>query len=447
MNRCAWPPDRGGVLPASGPVYVWLLCALLTATLVRPAAAAETPDPAPAPATNTTTIEALVTEALEHNPELAFCRAELAAAKAGRKAAAAVANPELRADAGYKRVTERSGTFLGDGPAWSVSVTQPFEYPGRLALRKAIANRQIELAELGLEQFRATLAARVRNLAYAVMVAQERDQAAREVARRFQDLQSVLVQREPAGVAPLLDLRIIEANVLSANRRSTQATAALQKALFELNQLRGQPLETLLNIERGGLDLPRPPELGMLLAAAATNHFELRLRRVELEQQGFKVELSKNERKPGFTLAPFYSSERGADQEQIVGVGVSVPLPLWNRNTGNIEAAQARHQQAATALLVEQREVEKQVRERALAYQTKLQEMARWRPDSLDRFKEAAELADRHYRLGSVPIANYTEMQKQYLDALDALLDTLAEALESRQQLELLTGLKLETGK
>jgi cobalt-zinc-cadmium efflux system outer membrane protein len=69
--------------------------------------------------------------------------------------------------------------------------------------------------------------------------------------------------------------------------------------------------------------------------------------------------------------------------------------------------------------------------------------MARWRPDSAQHFEEAAEVADRHYRLGAVPISTYVELQKQYLDAVEGLLDTKKEALEAAAQLELLTGLSL----
>ena len=67
--------------------------------------------------------------------------------------------------------------------------------------------------------------------------------------------------------------------------------------------------------------------------------------------------------------------------------------------------------------------------------------MARWRPDSAQHFRAAAELADRHYRLGAVPISTYVELQQQYLEAVEALLDTKREALAAAAQLELLTGL------
>ena len=42
---------------------------------------------------------------------------------------------------------------------------------------------------------------------------------------------------------------------------------------------------------------------------------------------------------------------------------------------------------------------------------TKLDEMAAWRADAQQQFREAAELADRHYRLGAVPVTIYVEMQ------------------------------------
>src|SRR5206468_8281238 len=129
-------------------------------------------------------------------------------------------------------------------------------------------------------------------------------------------------------------------------------------------------------------------------------------------------------------------------REQQVGIGLSIPLPLWNRNKGNVETAQARQKQAETSLYVTQRDLDRRIIEKALTYQTKVAEMEKWRPESVEEFRKAAELADRHYRLGAVPIATYVELQKQYLEAVNALLDTRREALEAGQQIQLLTGLE-----
>lgn len=416
---------------------------LLTAVLV----VAVTP-PANAQGTNATaappilSLDALVVEALEKNPELKFYEAELAAAKAGRKTAGRLANPEASAGIGQKRVS--GGGVSDEGIAWSASIMQPFEWPGRLGLRKAIANRDIELAQLGSERFKVALTGRARTLAYGLFAAQEKAAAAGEVAERFKALREVLVQRDPAGLTPLLETRVIEATELNAQRKASDALLAAQSALLELNQLRGIAPDTRLVIQSTPLAFHPPEERQTLLASARTNNFELRMRAVELAQQGFRVNLARNERYPALSVGPTFSEEDvGGTREQTIGVGISLPLPLWNRNDGNVATAKARQIQAEVSLNVTERDVQRQVLTAALTYETKLREMAKWRPDSGQHFKEAAELADRHYRLGAVPISTYVELQQQYLEAVESLLDTKREALEAAAQLELLTGLSL----
>ena len=386
-----------------------------------------------------------MTEVLERNPELAFYRAEIAAAKGEQRTATVLPNPELATTLGSKRAKDAVGNVLGEGAAWSVALQQPFEWPGRLALRKAIASRQVALAELGLENFRAALASRTRTLAFSVFVAQEQTDAAVEVAQRLQALAEVVVQRDPAGVTPRLEQRIIEAHALVARKRAVDAQVAARNVLIELNQLRGQPLGQAVHITEPPRRLALPPPYEQVLAVARTNNFELRQRVSELEQQGFRVDLAKNERYPAVTIAPFVSGERAGDRERTVGVGVSFPLPLWNRNGGNIEIAQARREQAQTALDVAQREVERKVSAALLQYAAHVNELARSQPTAAAEFREAADLADRHYRLGAVPLATYIEMQKQYLEALEALLDTMLSALEAGEQLHLLTGRSLNS--
>jgi cobalt-zinc-cadmium efflux system outer membrane protein len=415
--------------------------AALVVSLTAPLLRAQETFPANLSTNTSHTLDALVREALAKNPEMKFYEAEITAAKAGRKTAGLFANPELNGGIGQKTV--RGGGFSAEGLAWSASVMQPFEWPGRIGLRKAIANHDIELAQLGYERFKVALAGRVRMLGYGLFAAQEKSAAATEVAERFQALREVMVQRDPAGLTPLLETRIIEATELNAQRKATEGLLATQAALLELNQLRGVSPDTKLSVEPTQLAFRPLDDRQALLARARTNNFEMRVRAVELTQQGFRVDLAKNERYPTISIGPSIAEERAGDRERIIGIGVSLPLPLWNRNKGNIEAAAARQTQAEVSLNVTEREIQRKVLEAALTYETKLREMAKWRSDSAEHFRNAAELADRHYRLGAVPIATYVELQKQYLEAIESLLDTKREALEAAAQLELLTGLPL----
>jgi cobalt-zinc-cadmium efflux system outer membrane protein len=416
--------------------------ATLALALATTAAHGQEAPPSQGATTSTVTLDALVAEALERNPELKFYVAEIAAAKAGRKTAGLLGNPQLNGDVGHN--AQKFGGLTAEGVAWSVSVMQPFEWPGRIGLRKAIANHDIELAELGYERFKIALTGRVRTLAYGLFAAQEKSAAASEVAERFKALREVLVQRDPAGLTPLLETRVIEATELNAQRKASEAALATQSALMELNQLRGVAPDMRLSVSQTQLTFRPPEDKSALMTLARSNNFELKVRAVELAQQGIRVDLARNERYPTISVGPSYSEQSaGSEEQRIIGMGISLPLPLWNRNKGNIAAAAARQMQAEVSLSVTEREIQRRTIEAALIYETKLREMAKWRPDSVQHFKEAAEVADRHYRLGAVPISTYVELQKQYLDAVESLLDTKREALEAAAQLELLTGVPL----
>src|ERR1044071_1610056 len=137
------------------------------------------------------TPEALVREALQRNPELNFFVAEIGSNKGAARTAGTVRNPEFSSELGDKNSRDNSGGRSSDGAVVALSFSQTVEYPGRIALRKAIANHDVQLAELHLQQFRLTLAARVRTLAYGISNAQQKSVAAREIANRFQALRDV----------------------------------------------------------------------------------------------------------------------------------------------------------------------------------------------------------------------------------------------------------------
>lgn len=421
------------------PTRIRILRDLMTLALTAAAAIAAIAESA-VPEPVRMNVREIVRDVLARNPELRFYEAELAAARGEHQTAGQWVNPELGTQVGQKRSTDANSVLQGEGVAWSVSVSQTFEWPGRLALRKSIAERQVAMAENGIVQFRAALAARAQTLAFDLAVTRQLSEATLEAAERFLALQEIAIQRDPAGVAPLLETRILEANSITYRRRASAALRRTEEARNELNLLRGEPLSSQLQVSVDQLNFQPLTATEDLIASAWTNNFELRQRSLELEQQGFRVSLARNERYPAVTLSPYFIQENSAGQDRFAGVGISLPLPLWNRNKSTIVTAAAREQQAQTALRITQQGVERRVMELTAIYETRLREMSHWSADSVQRFREAAAHADRHYRLGAVPISTYVEMQKQSLDALEALLETRREAMEAAQQLELTTG-------
>src|SRR5258707_4081844 len=388
-------------------------------------------------------IASLIAEAYQKNPNVHFYEHEIAAARGDRRTAGTWPNPDLSGQIGGKVYNSLGGKYLGTGPVWTVSLTQTLEFPGWATLRKAIADKQIALAQIGLEQFRLSLRNRIELLGYRVLAAQDRATVAREVAQRFRDLIAVLVQREPASPSPLVEMRILEGNAATLNRRATQAQIELESAKLELNLLRGVSMNLPVEVARQNVNLPTLPDSGQLIARADGRNFDLQTRRTELEQQGIRVRLAHDEQWPSVKLGPYTAGENVVDSKRELGLSLSMPLPFWNQARGSEEAAKARLNQAEASLDTAMREVERKIMTAADSYKKELKKLGENTPELLGRLRDAAKLADDNYRLGVLPISTYTEIQSQYLEGTDAVLNSRLDALRYLADLEYLSGEQL----
>ncbi|MCA1962320.1 MAG: TolC family protein [Prosthecobacter sp.] len=377
----------------------------------------------------------LVNEALQKNPEIRYYEAEIAAARGGRHSAGQLANPELSTSFGGMAIVSQV-----DGMVWSATISQVFDFPGRMSLRKAIADRDIQLAELGLQQFKSQLANEVRARAGDVILLRRKEAAARDVRERLEALVNVLIQRDTGSVSALLERRILEASLLSSDRILTDASKAAREAAATLSVLCGRAPDVALTLSGVVTSFPDVPELPVLKQQAARTNFNLQQKRLNLAKQGLKVDLTKSERWGDITFGPYMAGQTAGNTQIEAGVVFSIPLPLWNKNKGNIDAEKARVQQAETLLMATLRDLERDLAIERSAYLAELDALSRWKPESEAQFADAAKQADEHFRLGAVPAATYVEMQRGYLDAIDSLIESRRNAWKHRMAIERLTG-------
>ena len=386
-------------------------------------------------------LDSLARDVVTNNPERQYYQRQIETAQVERQAAGRWADPEAVVEFGQRRENDPgTGAPLGDGPAYAVSIVQPIEFGGRIALRRAIAERQIDLARIGLQQFDATLAARARTLGYSLFAADEKANAARSVAARMRGLARVIVSRDPAGPAPRLEAASLQASAISAERSAAAADAEANSTLYELNQLRGAPFAERIRIIRPEMKLPDLPPGATLAANADTNNFELKSLRAQFEQQGLRVDLARKSRIPIVSVGPYFDRERSNTTETNYGLRVSTTLPVWNRQAGDVAAEQGKQAQADATLINAERRIARDVFDQAAQYEAKRRTLTQWDSSSPKGFADAAEEADRNYRLGAIPLTTYSQMQQSYIDATNAMLDTRREALEALLQLQALNG-------
>ncbi len=380
----------------------------------------------------------LVAEALKKNPEVQYYEAEIAAARGGRQSAGQLANPELSTELGGMSLASQK-----DGLVWRAQIAQVFDFPGRMSLRKAIADRDITLAELGLQQFKSQLANEVRARSGDVLLLRRKEEAARSVRQRLESLIAVLVQRDSGSVSALLERRILEATLLTSDRTLTDASKQVRESSAALGVLCGRSPDETLTLAGAVTSFPSVSSLESLKQLAARTNFDLQQKRLSVAKQGLKIDLTKSDRWGNITFGPYMAGQHAGGTQIEGGFAFSIPLPLWNKNKGNIAAETARAQQAEAQLMVTLRDLERDLSVARSAYLAELDALSRWRPESEQQFRDAAAEADRHYRLGAVQAATYVEMQRGYLDAIDALIESRRNAWKHRMEIERLTGTAL----
>ncbi len=354
-------------------------------------------------------------------------------------------------DAKARDALEAAVKMAATAPGREVRVVVTAERPRRRAIAVASgkggvgkstvsANLAIALARLGLAQFDATLASRARSLGYALFAAERKAAAARDVAARMRELARVVEQRDPAGIATTLDTAILDAGAITAERNAAMADSETSTIVYELNQLRGAPLKARLRIAPPDITLPGLPSVERMAQQAGINNFEIQSLRAQLQQQGLRVDLAQAARVPNVSVGPYFNRAKSDSRETNFGIRLTTTLPLWNSQAAGLAQELSRQSQGDAALLAANRRIARQVYEQAAYYEAKRRALAGWPAGATEKFAAAATAAADSYRQGAIPIATYVEMQRQYLDALSALLDTRREAMEAMLQLRALNG-------
>lgn len=392
-------------------------------------------------ATDFFTVDQLVNQGLQQNPELKYYEAKVLEAQGERTQAGLWKNPQFSGQYGERRVSDDKGNLEGKDNTRSISVTQTFEFPGKGSLRKAIANKNIELAELGLKQFRLALEGKIQSLAIQYVVAARNGAAAGEISERSSALIKLLQERPAAGTQQLLELRVIEGNLLELQKFTKEVLEAKEEARTELNNLLGWPTSQQFDLQ---IELTLPPkkitQLNALILSGLSNNLQLKIRTVELEKAIKEVSAQKLEAAPDFSIGPFFSQDKAYELEENLGVTLSMTLPLWNWNQGGISTAKAQKLQADALLLDARRKVENEIIRRYKAYgfvQTQLEQMP---PDTIEKFHEASDLADRQYRTGGIGVQLFLEIQKQFLSAQQIRNEAILEGWKNWLDLKLLAG-------
>ncbi len=387
------------------------------------------------------TLQRVMSEALAKSPAVAAARAEEAGAEDMLAADARWVreNPSIEVEYGTDAVTQDQGERR-----LSVALSQQLQVAGQRGLR-------VERAEAALA------AAKARRRAVELSVAREAADAAAEWVRReahvrlaeealaaARVLEEAAARRFAAGDVPELERNAAVLERARTEARAAQARAEAAGARASMNRLLGRPASAPLVMTLEEVAVP-----GDVRAELP----ELEAARAEAEAARAEVDLLRRERFPDPTVSLGYEQEKrpeehatGADLHtaSMVVARLSLPLPLWNRNQG--ELAEARARRAA-------REAERESREREVEAERistrESYEAARIAEAALTAALPGVErnlsLVQRAYEAGELSLDALLLARDRAYAARGEAIDAAAELARTRAALLRVSG-RLPTG-
>lgn len=389
-----------------------------------------------APGADSLTYRQAVAAALRRNPELTAASIAVGTYQAEVWQAGLLPNPELRLEA---ENIGGSGDFAGVESAEStLKIAQLVELGGKRSARVAVAERERDIAAADVEVRQATVVAATAHAFIAVLAAQEQLRLAERLDALGTDAAAAVAAQARAGAtsdAQMLRARLLgeEAGLLRQRRAQELETARAHLALS------WGDTEALFGAAAGDLhQLAPPPALPTLLAHLEAAPELTRWRR-ELAARTSMVDAERAGAVPDLVLGagPRYFSDTG---DVALVAEVTMPLPLFDRRQGAIEAARTRLASGEA----EQRAASLALRAAVIHAQGALvagHAQAVALRDRLIPSAEAALSASRAaYRAGALRLDEFHDAQRTVFDLRGREIETLAAYHQTAAELQRLLG-------
>jgi cobalt-zinc-cadmium efflux system outer membrane protein len=352
----------------------------------------------------------------------------VAASDAAVEQAGRLPNPELA----YLREGHRAGTRTS-----TVQINQPLELGGKRQARIALATGALDVARSELDLRRQALRADVTLAYYTMLAAQERQrlaQASADLAARGTGAADVRVAAGKVSPIEAAKARLAQADARSALGR---AAADLDIARTRLAAFIGEAASLPL-ADADAAALPDPGPLAPLLERAADGP-ALRLAQRQVAYQQAQTDVAKAARVPDVTLTIGSKRDDQLDRRQAV-VGIAVPLPLFDRNAGNVTAALERTARARAELEAAQRDATAGVTAAWLRYRQARDEALLLQNGLVADAASVHAQTLKGYEYGKFAFLDVLDAQRTLFQARTRLQDAMLDAWRAHAELARLTG-------
>ena len=384
--------------------------------------------------TNTISLAQAQAQAFARNWDVLAAKTGVSAAEAQRLIAQEFPNPTFSVSTA-KIGPHDGGTALGNG-IWNRSydtifaVNQLIEIGGKRRDRKNSAAAGLAGAQARFLDARRLLEQGVTKAYVAALLAGETARILNESARMLRHETELAQVRLQAGDISDADEKQIENNADVFELQAKSAETAARQARIAL--------EILLGADRPEGNWTPADSLASIRVAAPANEGEpvdfrradVQAAAADLQQSQADLQLQRAMRipDPTFSVLAEHNPPGGSPPTDTLGVGVSFPLPLWNRNRGEIQAAQATVEKNFLALAKARAQAAADLAGAQAEFQEASGRLARYQNQILPKSQKVREAVAFAYEKGGASLVDLLEAERADNDARIATAQAMADA-------------------
>ena len=398
------------------------------------------------------TLDQAISTTLQRSLDMRAKFYEIPQARADTLQASLRANPVFYADAQLVPYGQFNRAVTGGPTQYEVNVTVPIDVSRKRRARTIVGLRAERVLEA---QYQEAVRQRIDDVYDAfVLGALASRQTVRYAQSSVRGLESLVERTEQLhgqGGVSLGDLNRARNQLRAARLGLTDSEAAFRKAKIDLGQLMNldrseiQAMTLLGSIQD---DAPPPPPVDDLIRIALAERPDVLSYRLGVNRAEADVRLARaNRYNDIYVLYQPYTFQNnapfGLKSAYSWALGVTVPLPIYNRNQGGIQRAVLNVDQTKTELADLERRVALEV-ERALEeYNVTRHEVEELRRTVVPTARQVQGEARRLYLAGETSVVDYINAQLDFNQVAKQYLDTSIRHRRAMLDLNTVTGKRI----
>ncbi len=387
-----------------------------------------------------------ISEALAGNPQIATAGARVGVAEGLRRQAGMAPNPRLT-------LQSENGRFWGS-PPFSYSpdadslalLSQTFEMGGKRKRRVESAAANVQRSKLEEDVLRRQIASRVSNAYWTALGASRTKDLLQRELENFERVVEYNRSRVKEGAAPEVDLLRTEverdrltSSVKIAQQDADRATIVLFR---EMGKTEFPSVELV-----DSLDEVRPvPILPLAQVLDQRPVMQVAREAVELARANLRLQKANVKPDPDVEVGYKRTAAVGVVANTVVAVNtlygsIQIPLPIRNRNQGQIEAAVAEIKAAESSLATTEALVRSELVTAEKDYNSRKRLLEETLRPMRDRAQQVYDISDAAYREGGTDILRLLDAERARIDAQLLYIRTLTDYQLSAVSLQTAEGL------